>query len=377
MQHNPPDSMKFKMRMSTNAIPPITPLGDDLRHEIRSAMRSGPALRLSQEHTRTLGTLRPMPVEDVRVGCQGGLPYEYLSTDIYSGCLPIGALCYANCSLGLVTVERGFDFGNRKINRFNESLIQHDIAQLDQDQRWIRQGWNSDVSFSLEGWERTVRLAEMLRESDRHLVLLTKAVRHPGESAMRRLAATGAELRISISAFDEDRALGRRLQLLEAYRDYGGIAVPYLMTMVFRTAHLAKRQVEIFDWIISGDFPGAEQPLRINTDNPLSRHLDPEQLFSHPKFPDQQWSGRLYPKELPLPAPPSLRPSYQGPGHRYRSRVDWTEVSSQFDQGTPTNRQLVDGDANLAHPNLHRHGTPSIGISDATTTSESSTHSRR
>lgn len=49
------------------------------------------------------------------------------------------------------------------------------------------------------------------------------------------LAAVGTELRVSISTIDEDRPLADRLHLLEAYRDRGGIAVPYLMTLALRT----------------------------------------------------------------------------------------------------------------------------------------------
>jgi hypothetical protein len=343
----------------------IEPLDADLAAEIRRAMREGPAPRLAAQHLRTDGPLRPMPLEEVRLGRRGGLPYEFLSTDLYSGCLPIGALCYANCSLGLVTIEHGFDFGDRKPNLFDEARIAADIAHLDAGQRWIRQGWNSDVSLSATGWRRAARLAELLRDAERHLVLLTKAFRQPEDAVLDRLAAAGVELRISISAIDDDRALAGRLDLLTAYRQRGGIAVPYLMTMALRTPRLRQRQDALLDWIVRGDFPAAEHPLRLNTDNPLSHHLDPAAVFVHPKFPAQRWSGRLYPGQLLLPSPPSLRPSYRGPGSRWHSRVDWHEVSRHFDHGTPTRQALDRGEADLQHPNLHRHGTPSVGVADA------------
>lgn len=340
--------------------PPIVSLPKELAREIRNDIRRKEAFSSPSSAKAKLSLLRPMPVLDLRIGTKGGLPFEFLSRDIYSGCLPLSSVCYGNCPQALLTVENGYDFGDRKLNRFDEALINEDLALLDPAQRWIRQGWNSDVSFAAVGWQRARDLAMLIFSHGRLTVLLSKIFSLPSRSILLDLARIKVEIRVSISALDHDLALRRRLEFLISYREAGGPAIPYLMTTVFAHPVLVRRQLDLVNWIVAHDLPGAEHPLRLNSTNPLQRYIDGGSGFPHPKFPEQAWFGSLYPEDLLIPPPPSLLASYAGLGETYQSRIDWAEVSHHFDRGIPLNADLVSGKADLAHPNLHKHGTLSM-----------------
>jgi hypothetical protein len=129
------------------------------------------------------------------------------------------------------------------------------------------------------------------------------------------------------------------------------------MTSVFADDELRVRQSAILEWICHFDYPAGEHPLRLEVANPITSYLDLSSVHHHPKFPHQLWFGRIYPRELRLPAPPSLKCSYQGLPHNLASMIDWEEMEAHFEHGTPTNQQLVAGTADLFHPNLFRHGT--------------------
>lgn len=336
----------------------IIDLTPDLESFISSSIRNGsPAIVLAQHHKSTRTDLKPMPVEVVRIGKFGGLPFDFLSTDVHSGCLPISSICYGNCTQALLTLEQGYNFGDKKLNLLDIETIQHDLTQLPANQKWLRQGWASDISLSKQGWENAVILGELMNAAGKVMVILTKAFMIPSSDILLRLAQIKAEIRVSISPIDKNKTLKRRLAFITQYHELGGIAVPYLMTSVYKNDTVKRRQDSILRWIIESDLPGAEHPLRFNKSNPLVNLVNVEQSFVHPKFSHQRWFGNLYPDSLLLPAPPSLRSSYPGLNTNKSSLVDWERISRFFNQGTPSNSDLKNGIANLQHPNLHRHGT--------------------
>lgn len=51
-------------------------------------------------------SLEGMPKLDILCGKEGGLPFDYLMTDVFSGCLPIKSLCYANCTAAEYWIEK-------------------------------------------------------------------------------------------------------------------------------------------------------------------------------------------------------------------------------------------------------------------------------
>ncbi len=336
----------------------IIDLPPDVESFINSSIKNeSPAIALAQYYKSNRTILKPMPVETVRIGKFGGLPFNFLSTDIHSGCLPISSICYGNCSQALLTLEQGYNFGDRKLNHFDIATIRHDLSKLPSNQKWLRQGWASDISLSKQGWKNAAILGELINAAGKVMVILTKVFTNPSRDVLLRLARTNTEIRVSISPLDKNKVLRKRLDFVKQYHELGGIAVPYLMTSIYKNETIKQRQEDILQWIIESDLPGAEHPLRFNSSNPLTDLIDISQSFAHPKFPHQRWFGNLYPETLLLPAPPSLTPSYPGLNANKASFVNWQKISRFFNQGTPSNSELRNGTANLQHPNLHRHGT--------------------
>jgi len=82
----------------------ILELSPSRARALAEAMRAMPAANLSLAAKQALNAI---PVDHVRLGTKGGLPFEFLATDLYAGCLPLKSLCYGNCSQGLLALEQG------------------------------------------------------------------------------------------------------------------------------------------------------------------------------------------------------------------------------------------------------------------------------
>ena len=302
--------------------------------------------------------LLPMPQLNVLCGKNGGLPFEYLMTDVISGCLPIEKICYGNCSAAEYWIEKGYNFGKRILNSFTEESFNESILKLEKNQRWLRQGWASDCSFSKEAWEIVARSSEILAKHNIHLVIITKAFTHPDDSIIRRLVESGVEFRVSISAIDETVTLSKRKEILKKYKDLGGKAVPYLMSAQYSNQKIASIQNDILSWIQELDFIAAEHPLRISKDNSLMEILSTDGLY-HPKFPDQYWFGRILynvPNFL-LPPPTCLLPEYQ---LNFRSYSEVGKNSIDFlDTNMPRDIDLKKNIDSFS-TNINKHATYDI-----------------
>ncbi|MFB6456723.1 hypothetical protein ACE38W_15735 [Chitinophaga sp. Hz27] len=298
--------------------------------------------------------LATMPVYNILCGKSAGLPFDYLMTDIYSGCLPIKSICYGNCSAAEYWINKGHDFGSRHINNFDEKLFRQSIEQLPADQKWLRQGWVSDVSLSHKAWELLASITDILMEHNIRLVIITKIFTHPTEEVMRKLAANKAEIRVSISAIDTKREIEKRFEFLHEYREVGGLAVPYLMSFKFTDEALRKNQELIVEQIIADDYIAAEHPLRLSNDNSGLEGADTERHY-HPKFADQTWFGRLYSEigNFIMPPPTFLPPAHAFDFIRY-SEVVKAGVTFNFNN-LPTYKDLME--KNLIHNNTFDHAS--------------------
>lgn len=96
--------------------------------------------------------LKPMEKSKIVCGKKYGLPFEYLMTDVYSGCLNLNSVCYGNCTAAQFWLNRGYDFGKKVLNQFDPVLFEQAVKDLPNNQKWLRQGWVSDCSFSDESW---------------------------------------------------------------------------------------------------------------------------------------------------------------------------------------------------------------------------------
>lgn len=76
-----------------------------------------------------------MPQLQIRCGSNGGLPFENLITDCYSGCLNLGNVCYGNCTAALFWLNKGYNFGKRCLNKWNPSFFKKDLDLLSKNQK--------------------------------------------------------------------------------------------------------------------------------------------------------------------------------------------------------------------------------------------------
>jgi hypothetical protein len=285
----------------------------------------------------------PAP-QKIRAGRAGGLPFESLTTDLFLGCLPGSLVCYGNCFAARGAFQAGIDFGKRVENILDEDVFRADLDMVPDGQRYLKNGWNSDPSWS---WSKARRLAELIRASGRHVVFITKIFTRFDSETMSALASLGVELRISISAFDTAPQLEHRLQTMEDYREHHGIVVPQLFTTIFKDAELNGRQDHIAQYLVDRDFPAAENSLRLDPASPVLYMVD-QQACREVADTGDLWCGRLYP-ELRVPALTGVPTEYLGLQSAYLSENDPMFVASLWRDGVPT-REMVLSDASRRKP---------------------------
>lgn len=314
---------------------------------------------------------KAMPQFKVLCWKSGWLPFEYLMTDLYSGCLPIEKICYGNCTSAMHWIERWFNFWKKTINIFNEVEFLNSVEQLDPDQKWLRQWWASDFSYSEEAWENLDIIASILWKKNIHLLVITKLYHlTKDKKLLSRLANLGVEMRVSMAASDELICLQKKLDFLKTYRDLWWKAVPYIMTAMFIDNELTENQSMLAKFVIDEDFIAWEHPLRFNSDNRFISKIKSSMAFRHPKFPDEIWFGRIF-DEIPnfhLPAPTHLRPSYQLNDNRFSQyQRSIREYEEHFYWNLPTYTQLKNGTNSFSN-NLHQHATYFMNINQSNET---------
>lgn len=272
----------------------------------------------------------------IRAGRAGGLPFDSLTSDLMLGCLPATQICYGNCFAARAAFESGYDFGTRVPNVLDEETFRADLDALPEDQGYLRNGWNSDASWD---WATAARLTELIHASGRHTVFITKVFRPVPEDLATRMAALGAELRISVSAFDTEAQLRLRTRTSVQYRAAGGVVVPVIMTSRFRDAELAHRQDLIVDYFRERDFPLGENSLRFVPGSPVLEAIETDALRSTSDTGDL-WSGRLY-EDLPVPTLTSVPAQYRGLASGYLSENDAGSLAALWHEPVPTHTQVL------------------------------------
>lgn len=258
-----------------------------------------------------LKNLKPMEKSKIVCGKKYGLPFEYLMTDIYSGCLNLNNVCYGNCTAAQFWLKKGYNFGKRVLNDFDLCLFENAVNELPANQKWIRQGWVSDCSFSDKSWELIALISDILFKHEISLLIITKIHKLPSKKIMQKLANNKTEIRVSLSALDTKFQQEKRLKFLIDYKNMGGIAVPYLMTTKYKNKILKNNQEYIINYIIENDFIAGEHPLRIEKDNPLFYELENDGFY-HPLYKNQYWFGRILDniENFVLPPPTHLKENY-------------------------------------------------------------------
>ena len=297
--------------------------------------------------------LKSMPQFKIRCGINGGLPFETLMTDVISGCLNINNACYGNCTACNFWLKKGYNFGKRINNVFDEKLFIKDIENLPNDVKWLRQGWASDCSFSDMSWKLIASISELLAKYSISLLIITKIHKTPSINILKILAKNNTEIRVSLSAFDTKEEFIKRFKFLHLYKSLGGKAIPYVMTALFKNKTLSNNQKIIVRNIVEGDFIAGEHPLRINIDNPLYNLLK-NNGFIHHKFTDQYWFGRILNKipNFILPPPTHLPNDYC---LEYKSFSDYNKNTNKFNyKNLPTYDELKKN-PNILTKEMNKH----------------------
>ncbi|AOK31660.1 hypothetical protein [Burkholderia singularis] len=316
---------------------PVIPIA--VLHDVHSLIAES-----GQGMTEGHALCSPTPVT-IRAGRHGGLPFDSLTTDLYMGCLPASQICYGSCFAARGAFAADYDFGIRVENVLDADQLRKDLLSLPPEQRFLRNGWNSDASWN---WPKAHALAKLIRDAGRCTVFVTKYFRVIAPDTQSGLVQTGAELRVSVSALDTPGQLRQRLAGLLSYRQAGGVAVPVVMSSVFADERLNRRQDELVEWIWRHDLPGAENSLRIPPHLPVSRLLDRDRVGVLEDSGDL-WAGRLYADRLPVPTITSMPADYPGLPWRHRSTLDLDQLDAWRRDPVPTHDEVRSG-RQLAKP---------------------------
>jgi hypothetical protein len=292
----------------------------------------------------------PEPIT-IRIGRAGGLPFDSITSDLYLGCLPKTQICYGSCFAARGAFDAGYHFGIRVENVLDPEVVLSDLQALPVNQGFLRNGWNSDASWN---WTKALELASLIRESGRCTVFVTKYFRAINHATLSELVRIGAELRISVSAFDTPSQLRQRQEGLLGFRAAGGVAIAMVMSTIFADPQLNQRQDDIVDWIIHHDVPGAENSLRFPPHLPVSRLLDRNQVGVVEESGDL-WAGRLYGDRLPVPTITSVPADYPGLPWRRYSELDLDQLKAWRSDPVRSHEEVISS-KRLAKP--HQCGVP-------------------
>jgi hypothetical protein len=299
----------------------------------------GKLAALSFGDHRTGEGLRPAKPQVIRAGRVGGLPFDSLVADLFSGCLPATKICYGECFAAREAFsEAQVNFGVRVRNVLDPALLAHDLRCVPTSQAFMRTGWNSDLSW---GWndEDALKILELVGEANKHPVVLTKAFTILRQESMQRLSRFGTELRVCVSAFDTDAQLTHRIGSMLRYREQGGLAVPVVMSTRFRHSILNHRQDAIVQQLVHLDLPGAENSIRFHAASPVRPALELSN-FGSVAGSNDLWAGRLYADTLLVPTLSSVGSTYEGVAP-YASQNSPDRLRSLFADPVPTNDELL------------------------------------
>lgn len=290
----------------------------------------------------------------IRVGIAGGLPNNSITSDIVSGCLSVKQACYGTCFAAKAFWGQGIDFGIRVENTINNSLIEKDLEKLPATQRYLRNGWNSDPSWN---WEKALELTKIINKKKILTIFISKAFHRIKKDTLDSLVANNAEMRISLSALDNNTQLKNRLQFIIDYRNAGGVAIPVIMSSCYNNKELNERQEHMVNWVLDNDLPAAENSLRFPLNAPITSLVDLKQT-RHIYQSNDVWSGRLFADRLLFPTTTSMPDDYYGLPAAYASKIDKRILAPLFVDPVKTHGEVMNDLTGFVPP--LKSGVPEI-----------------
>lgn len=292
--------------------------------------------------------LKRLTPQVIRVGRAAGLPFDSLVNDVVSGCLPHSTACYGMCFAALSAWKQGYDFGKRVNNILDKRVLEKDINDLPPAQKYIRCGWNSDPSWN---WAISAEIATIARRKGLLTIFITKAFTSIDNDSTGKLIAAKAEMRVSVSALDSNKDLEKRLNFIKKYRNDGGVCIPIVLTLPFKSTELQARQINIVNWMVKNDFPAAENSLRFPVDSLMTDFADKNLMRPHDDGQDI-WSGRIFPDKLLFPTTTTLPDSYSGIESAFLSGLDIDGLKTTFADPVSTHEEVIQSDKSLSKPKM-------------------------
>jgi hypothetical protein len=189
-----------------------------------------------------------------------------LDVDTVKGCTagmrayPNGG-CYGACYAAKTAKLYGRDF-SVSVSRLPHPWAWRSVWKTvkDHDAHWYRIGTAGDPSHD---WENTVRVCELLKETGKHPVIITKHWRKLGDGHLARLRKCRAVINTSISALDTPAELKYRIAQIGRVAESGCKSVARIVTCKFGNTEWGAERNEVQAWLLTMR-PHVDNPLRLS-----------------------------------------------------------------------------------------------------------------
>jgi hypothetical protein len=192
-----------------------------------------------------------------------------LDVDTVKGCrlgmrnYPDGG-CYSECYAFKTANQYRIDFStsvSRKPGKRTFRLVF--FAVKDHSAAWYRIGTAGDPSHD---WDNTIMVCEMLKQTGKIPVIITKHWETLSDAQIKRLKAVSAVINTSVSAMDTDDELGYRIRQIERLKHHGVKSVCRVITCKYGDTEWGRASKEKQEYLLS-ILPVIDNPLRADKSN--------------------------------------------------------------------------------------------------------------
>lgn len=200
-----------------------------------------------------------------------------LDVDTVKGCYSgmaayPGTGCYGACYAATTARQYGRDF-TVAVSRKPAPWSWREVWRTVRDFRanWYRIGTAGDPCHD---WDNTVNVCEMLADTGKHPVIITKHWQTISDENMARLEKLQAVINTSVSALDTEAELKHRLRQIERIREAGIKSVARVVSCKFGRTDWAIERAAVQDRLLELS-PMVDNPLRIpaNDQRVIDGHL--------------------------------------------------------------------------------------------------------
>ena len=190
-----------------------------------------------------------------------------LDVDTVKGCsfgmatYPDGG-CYGECYASKTAKTYGIDF-TTSVSRKMTDEVACFFAVKNHYNSWYRIGTAGDPSHD---WENTIRICEILRDTKKVPVIITKHWITLSESQLDRLRCLSAVINTSTSGMDTDEEIKHRTEQIDRARRAGLESLNRVVTCFFGRSQWSRECQEKQDYLMSFD-KTIDNPFRVGKSN--------------------------------------------------------------------------------------------------------------